>query len=78
MECGTHRVHVKDPLAERCQTIGEHPIGVRGVDVNSGDYKNTKYRSRLAAKDVKVHKHDGLFAATPPVDSKRLPLLTVP
>ena len=48
--CGTHGVYVKEPLTEHCQAIGEHPIGVRGVDANSGDYKNTKYHPRLAAK----------------------------
>ena len=54
------------------RTTGKRPIGVRWVDVNKGDAVNPEYRSRLVAKEIKVNKREDLFAATPPLEAKKL------
>ena len=48
------------------------PIGVRWVDVNKGDKDNPEYRSRLVAKEIKRDKRGDLFAATPPLEAKKM------
>ena len=45
---------------------------MRWGDINKGDDKNPKYRSRLVAKEIKIDKRDDLFAATPPLEAKKL------
>ena len=55
---------------------GRGPIGVRWVDVDKGF---GVYRSRLVAKDFKpkskVNDQEGLFAATPPLESVKMLIL---
>ena len=51
---------------------GKAPIGVRWVDINKGDDINPEYRSRLVAKEFKLGSIEELFAATPPLEAKKL------
>ena len=50
------------------------PISTRWIDVNKGDETNPNYRSRWVARDFKGDDkdRDGLFAATPPLEAKKL------
>ena len=48
-------------------------IQTRWIDVNKGDRDRPNYRSRLVAKEFNDGTmHDGLFAATPPLEALRL------
>ncbi len=47
-------------------------MGIRGVDVNKGDDKSPEYRSRLVAKEIKKDDRTDLFAATPPLEAKKM------
>jgi len=67
-----HTVYEKVPLAQCWSRTGKKPIGVRWVDINKGDIRNPKYRSRLVAMEFKCDKREDLFAATPPVEAKKL------
>jgi hypothetical protein len=67
-----HKVYVKVPLAQCWSRTGKKPIGVRWVDINKGDERNPKYRSRLVAMEFNSGKREDLFAATPPVEAKKL------
>ena len=67
-----HGVYEKVPVAECWQETGKAPIGVRWVDVNKGDEDNPEYRSRLVAKEIKKERNDDLFAATPPLEAKKM------
>ena len=51
---------------------GKTPVGVRWVIVNKGDEANTDYRARLVAKELKIDERLDLFAATPPLEAKKL------
>ena len=42
------------------------------MDVNKGDDQNLEYRSRLVAKEIKKDKREDLFAATPPLEAKKI------
>ena len=48
------------------------PIGCRWVDINKGDEDNPEYRSRLVAKEIKKDRNQDLFAATPPLEAKKI------
>eukprot|EP00974_Lingulodinium_polyedra_P010180 977891-Lingulodinium_polyedra.AAC.1 len=47
-------------------------MGIRWVGVNKGDQDHPEYRSRLVAKEIKTHRNDELFAATPPLEAKKM------
>merc|ERR1711989_3021 len=47
-------------------------VGVRWVDINKGDLERPEYRSRLVAKEIKRDKREDLFAATPPLEAKKV------
>jgi len=49
-EFAKHKVYDKVPIKLCYDRTGTKPIGVRWVDINKGDDKNPKYRSRLVAK----------------------------
>merc|ERR1712240_1000759 len=51
---------------------GAPPIGTRWVDVNKGDDGNPEYRSRLVAREINTSKREDLFAATPPIEAKKI------
>ena len=71
-----HAVYVKVPIKQCWDRTGKKPIGVRWVDINKGDDRKPRYRSRLVAKELSLDKRDDLFAATPPLEAKKL-LLSV-
>jgi hypothetical protein len=72
VEFRKHNVYTKVPLAQCWAQTGKKPIEVCWVDINKGDEKNPKYRSRLVAKELDLDRRDDLFAATPPVEAKKL------
>ena len=67
-----HGVHHKVPIKECYDETEKAPIGVRWVDINKGDLLNPDYRSRLVAKEIKRDKREDLFAATPPLEAKKM------
>ena len=67
-----HKVYEKVPLQECHQKTGKSPIKVKWVDINKGDEINKEYRSRLVAKEIKMDKRCDLFAATPPLEAKKM------
>ena len=64
------RIWSMTPVSECWEKLGKAPVSVRWVDT----MKSEGVRSRLVARDFKgVDKdRDDLFAATPPLESKRL------
>ena len=42
------------------------------MDVNKGDETNPEYRSRLVAKEINTSRREDLFAATPPLEAKKI------
>ena len=71
-EIRKHGVYVKVPIEECWRETGKKPIGTKWVDVNKGDSVHPEYRSRLVAKEIKTDKRMDLFAATPPLEGKKL------
>ena len=67
-------VYDKVPIEESWTETGKAPIAVRWVDVNKGDSKNPKYRSRLVAKEFNTGVNPDLYAATPPSECLRIML----
>ena len=45
---------------------------IKWVDVNKGDKVHPNYRSRIVAKEFNVGKREDLFAATPPLEAKKM------
>ena len=54
------------------EETGKAPIGVKWVDTNKGDKERPEFRCRLVAKEIKKDKREDLFAATPPLEAKRV------
>ena len=71
-EIAKHGVYEKVPLDECWKFMGKPPIGTRWVDVNKGDDQNPDYRSRLVAQEINDHQRVDLFAATPPLEAKKM------
>ena len=67
-----HQVYEERPIEECWERTGTKPIGIRWVIVNKGDDVNPNYRARLVAKELKVDERLDLFAATPPLEAKKL------
>ena len=68
-----HQVYTKVPIQQCLNATGKPPIGTRWVDVNKGDDLNPEYRSRLVAQELKKNSWaDDLFAATPPLEAKKV------
>ncbi len=67
-----HGVYVKVPIEECWKETGKEPVGVKWVDTNKGDTKKPEYRCKLVAKEIKKDKREDLFAATPPLEAKRI------
>ena len=58
---------------EECwEKTGRAPIRVRYLDINRGDEKNKEYRSRFVVQEIKRDNREDLFAATPPLEAKKL------
>ena len=62
------KVWVKVDREQCFKDTGRPPIKLRWVDVNKGDDSKPKYRSRIAAKEIKTNNRPDLFAATPPIE----------
>ena len=71
-ELAKHKVYEEVPLDECWKATGQPPIGTRWVDVNKGDDQNPDYRSRLVAQEINNQKREDLFAATPPLEAKKI------
>ena len=71
---GLYQYGVYDKVkTEECwQKTGKAPIRVRWLDINKGDETNKEYRSRLVAQEIKRDNREDLFAATPPLEAKKL------
>ena len=58
---------------EHCwKETGQKPIGVRWIDCNKGDAVHPNFRSRLVAKEINKDSRIHLFAATPPLEAKKI------
>ena len=71
-EVRKHRVYEKVDIKECYDRSGNAPIGTRWVDVNKGDSVQPEYRSRLVAQDINTTRREDLFAATPPLEAKKM------
>ena len=71
-EVQKHQVYKKVPIQQCWQETGKGPIGTRWIDINKGDDQNPEYRSRLVAQEIKQDKREDLFAATPPLEAKKM------
>ena len=60
------------PIQECYDRTGKAPIGGRWIDINEGDDINRDYRSRYVAKEIKKDNREDLFAATPPLEAKKI------
>ena len=47
-------------------------ISTKWLDTNKGDEANPNYRARLVGRELNLSKQEGLFAATPPLESLRM------
>ena len=67
------QVWLKVPRGRARDVTGRPPISVRWVDVNKGDEDEPKYRSRLVARQLKVHdkSNTSFFSPTPPLGALR-------
>jgi len=65
-------VFEKVSVEECWKEIGKRPIGVRWIDCNKGDAVHPNFRSRLVAKEIKKDSRIDLFAATPPLEAKKI------
>ena len=59
-------------VAEVREKTGRALITTKWVDINKGDEFNEELRSRLVAKEIKTDKRTDLFAATPPLEAKKI------
>lgn len=66
------RVWDEATVAECRRRTGKGPLGGKWVDVNKGDSQNPLVRSRYVAKEIAFHRSDDFFAATPPLEARRL------
>ena len=67
-----HKAYDKVQISEAMRVTGKQPIGCRWIDINKGDEENPEYRSRLVAKEIKRSASDEMFAATPPLEAKKM------
>ena len=65
-------VFEKASVGECWNQTGKRPIGVRWIDCNRGDAVHPNFRSRLVAKEIKKDSRIDLFAATPPLEAKKI------
>ena len=65
-------VYEKVPIEDSYYFTGKGPIGTKWVDVNKGDDEEPEYRCRFVAKEIKRRNDESIFAATPPLEGKKL------
>ena len=68
----SHNAYEKRPITECWHVTGKAPIGCRWIDINKGDDEHPEYRSRLVAKEINRSPSDEMFAATPPLEAKKM------
>ena len=71
-ELAKRNVYTRVPVEQCGDRTGRAPIGTRWADVTKGDEKNPDYRSRLVAQEINDKKRECLFAATPPLEAKKI------
>ena len=52
--------------------VNSHMVNVRWVHVNKGSVNEPKVRCRLVAQELKRGKRDEFYAATPPLEAKKM------
>ncbi len=67
-----HGVYEKVPLEECWRVTGRALARVKWVDACKGDKEKPEHRRRLVAKEIKKGKREDLFAATPPLEAKKV------
>ena len=67
----SHQVYEKVPIEEAKKNEAKL-ITTRWVDINKGDGEKPQYRSRLVARELNAQDEAGLFAATPPLEAKKV------
>ena len=68
---------MKVPTSECKRATGRMSITIRWIDIIKGDQDKPNYRSRVAAREMDIHKRDDLFAATPPLEALKVILSMV-
>ena len=66
------RVWVGVPLSEAQNDPNGKIVGSRWVNCNKNDANDPDVRCRLVAQEVNTHADESFYAATPPLESKRL------
>lgn len=72
-----HGVYEKLPTEKSWSATGNKRIQAKCIDIDRGDEVHGEYGSRLVAKEIKLDKRNHLFAATPPLEAKKM-LLSYP
>ena len=65
-------IYHKVPIAETHDYTGKGPVGTKWVDISKGDQDDPEYISRRVAMEIKRKHDEDIFAATPPLDAKKL------
>ena len=66
------KVWVGVPLAEALEDPDGKVIGSRWVNCNKNDVNDPDVRCRLVAQEINLHHDDSFYAATPPLEAKRM------
>lgn len=66
------RVWVGVPMAEAMADADGKIIGSRWVNCNKNDVNDPDVRCRLVAQEINLHADESFYAATPPLEAKRL------
>ena len=72
-----YKVYRKVPIDECYRNTGKTPITTKWIDINQGDEKKPKYRSRNVAREIPRTKRNDFFASTPPLEVMKLLLSTL-
>ena len=67
-----HKVYDKVPLGMCYSETGKEPIQIGWVNINKGDDENPEIRCRIVGKYFNTEERLDLFAATPPLEAKKL------
>jgi hypothetical protein len=66
------KVWVGVPMAEALEDTDGKIIGSRWVNCNKNDINDPDVRCRLVAQEINLHHDDSFYAATPPLEAKRM------
>ena len=66
------KVWVAVPLSEAQNDARGKIVGSRWVNCNKNGINDPDVRCRLVAQEVNLHADDSFYAATPPLEAKRL------